>query len=179
MTLAVSITIEDVYTKLRTLVLDVVPVGTEVVQGLGNGVPMPAGSTSSGFVAMTANLFNPHRTPQESWDRVAVNPTQIAIEQGTLIRVQLDCYGPLSANWAVMLMTILRSDYGVRLLGPDVTPLYADNPMQAALINGEELYEQRWIVGANLQYNPVIMTAAEFAATLEVDIIEVDEAYPT
>lgn len=176
MTLTVSITQEDVYTRLRALVIDVVPAGTEVVQGLGNRVAMP--DEPNGFVAMTANLLTPHRTPVETWDRDNPDPNAIAIEQGTLIRVQLDCYGPLSGNWAVMLAAIFRTDYGVRLLGPDVTPLYVDDPTQAALVNGEEQYEERWIVGARLQYNPVIMTAMEFADTLEVDIINVDEAYP-
>lgn len=172
MTLTVSITQEDVYAKVRALVLDVVPAGVEVVQGLGNGVPMPAGE----FVAMTLTLRNPHRTPVETWDRDDPNPSAIAIEQGTLIRVQLDCYGPRSGDWSEILATVLRSSYAFRLLDP-VSPLFADNPIQAALINGEEQYEQRWIVGANLQYNPVIMTPMEFADRVEVTLINVDEAY--
>lgn len=172
MTLTVSITQADIYAKVRALVLDVVPVGTEVVQGLGNGVPPPVGP----YVAMTMVLRNPHRTPQESWDRINPDPQAIAIEQGTLIRVQLDCYGPDSGDWSEMLATVLRTEYACRLLDP-VSPLYADNPVQAALVNGEEQYEQRWIVGANLQYNPVIMTPMQFANVAEVTLINVDEAY--
>jgi hypothetical protein len=50
--------------------------------------------------------------------------------------------------------------------------------MQAALVNGEEQYEERWIVGANLQYNPVVSTPQQFADTLEATLINVDEAFP-
>lgn len=176
MTLVVSITQEDVYTRLRALVLDVVPAGVEVVQGLGNRAAMPIGAT--GFVCMTMIGRTLHRTPEETWDKVDLNPDALSIEQGTLVKIQLDCYGPVSGDWAEMLAAILRTDYAVQLLGPTVVPLHADDPIQAALVNGEEQYEERWIVGANLQYNPVIMTPQQFADTLVVDIINVDEAYP-
>lgn len=174
MPLVVSITLQDVYTRLRALVLDVVPLNTQVVQGLGNRAAMPVGP----FVCMTANLLNPHRTPVESWDNSIPDPNSISIEQGMLVRVQLDCYGPESGDWAVMLCAALRSEYAVRLLGPSVAPLFADNPLQAALVNGEEQYEERWIVGANLQYNPVVSTPQEFADTAAIEIINIDERYP-
>lgn len=171
--LQISLTTEDVYTKIRELLINILPFGVEVVQGIGNGVPMPAGG--EGFVAMTANLLSPHRTPQTSWDISNPSPGAIAIEQGTVIRLQLDCYGPQSGDWAIMLCAILRDEYGAKFIGPHVFPLYADDPIQAALVNGEEQYEQRWIVGARLQYNPVITTPMQFADRLNVNLIEVDE----
>lgn len=176
MPLVVAPTLQDVYTRLRVLALDVVPVGVEVVQGLDNRVPMPP--PVPGFVRMLAVLLTPHRTPVEDFDRNNPNPNAISIEQGMTIRVQLDCYGALSADWAAMFATLLRTSYACDVLGPDVAPLFAKDPMQAALVNAEAEYEQRWIVEANLQYNPVVSTPAEFANTLEVNTINVDESYP-
>lgn len=175
MPLAVSITLQDVYTKLRVLVLNVVPTGVKCIQGLANRTSMPA--PVPGFVAMTANLSKALRTPIDTWDRTNSNPNAIAIEQSMQLRVQLDCYGAASADWAVMLAAVLRDSYSVGLLAP-IAPLYADDPIQAALVNGEEQYEERWIVGANMQYNPVISTPMQFANQAEVGIINVDTRYP-
>lgn len=176
MTLVVTPTFEDLYTRLRVLIVDVVPAGVEVIQGLGNRVPMPP--PSPGFVCMTATLLNPLDTPVESWDGDNPDPDAIAYQQSMAVRVQLDCYGALSGDWATMLATVLRTEYAVDLLGPTVAPLYADNPIMAPLIDAEAEYEQRWIVGANVQYNPVTSTPMQFADTAEIELINVDEAYP-
>lgn len=175
MPLVVAPTLQDVYTLLRAYIAGIVPVGVMVTQGLGNRVPMPP--VLPGFVCMTATLLNPHRTPETSWDQVGLDPTAIVIEQGMLVRIQLDCYGADSADWAVMLAATMRTDYACTALAP-VAPLYCDNPIQAALVNGEEQFEERWIVGANLQYNPVITTPMQFAAEAVVSTINVDERYP-
>lgn len=176
MPLAVAPTMQDVYTRLRVLVVGVVPVGVEVVQGLDNRVAMPP--ADPGFVRMLAVGMRPHRTPVEDFDRNNPNPAAISIEQGMTVRIQCDCYGAASADWAAMLATLLRTSYACDVLGPTVAPLFAKDPMQAALVNAEAQYEERWIVEANLQYNPVVSTPAEFADTLEVDLINIDESYP-
>lgn len=169
-------TLTDVYTKLKAFLVVVTGLDPKViVQGLGNRVPTPL--PAGGWVAMTATALNPHRTPVELFDHDAPNPDAIAFEQGTLVRIQCDCYGPTSQEWAVSLMTTLRTSYACDFFAP-FAPLYADNPIQAALTNAEAQYEQRWIVGANLQYNPVVSTPMEFADTLEANLINVDERFP-
>lgn len=172
MALTPSITLQDVYTRVTALVAFVVGDDVEIVQGLGNRVPMPARQ----FVCMTATLITPHRTPVQSWEGLA--PDAISIEQGITLRMQLDCYGPISADWAAIFSAILRTEQALDVLGPSVASLFAEPPMQAALVNGEEQYEERWIVGAILQYNPVISVPQEFADALEIDLINVDERYP-
>lgn len=175
MPLVVAPTLQDLYAKLRTLVLDVVPVGVEVVQGLDNRVPMPL--PVPGFVAMTAVLLTPHRTPVAIIDQQNPNPNSIAFEQGMTATVQLDCYGALSEDWAAMLTTLFRTEYACDFLAP-MAPLFTKDPMQAALVNAEAQYEKRWIVEGKVQYNPIVSTPAEFADTLEVNLINVDESYP-
>lgn len=174
MTLAVSLTRADVYTRLKALLTDVLPAGIEVVQGQGNRVAMPTGNE---YVVMTANLLTPHRTPVVEWDKNDPDADEIRIEQGTLVRIQLDCYGERAQDWAVILCTVLRNGYSVQFLTP-LAPLFADNPVQAPLIDAEQQYNERWIVGANVQYNPVVTAPQEFANAAEAEIINVDVSYP-
>lgn len=176
MPLAVAPTLDDLYAKLRTFLIGIVPAGVEVVQGLDNNVSMPP--PVPGFVVMTAILMRPHRTPVQTFDTNNPNPAALNFEQGMTVSVQLDCYGVASGDWAAMLATLLRTPYACDVLGPTVAPLFAKDPMQAALVNAEKQYERRWIVEANLQYNPVVSTPAQFADTLEVNTINVDESYP-
>lgn len=176
MTFVVTPTLEQVYTKLRPLVFDAVPDNVEVIQGLDNRVGLPP--ANPGFVVMTAILQMRLRTNVNRYVDPSVSPSDLNIEQGTRLTVQLDCYGLLSGDWAAILSTLLRSDYAVGVLAPEVAPLYADEPKLAPLVNSERQYEQRWIVGGVLQYNPVTTTPIESATALDVDLISVDERYP-
>lgn len=176
MTLVVSPTLQDVYETLGDFIEGIVPVGVEVIQTPQNRVPMPP--SDPGFIGMTARVQERIMTNLDRWDRQAVNPAAIEIEQAVRIIVQLDCYGIASSDWAVILSTVLRDEYGCAALAPVLSPLYCDDPKFAALISGEEQYEQRWIVGAVLQYNPVVSTPMQFANIAAATLIEVDEAYP-
>ncbi len=61
-----------------------------------------------------------------------------------------------------------------------MTPLHADDPKQMALVNGEEQYEQRWMVLANLQYNPTVNVPMQFFPDPAIDgIINVEVEYPS
>lgn len=171
----VSITLDDVYTLFRALALSVLPINVQVVKGIPNRAATPP--PVPGYVSMTVTANRGLRTPVDTWDLTNPNPTVITIEQGMQLRIQLDCYGADSAQWAVLFVTLLRNDFGVKALAP-VAPLYADDPIQAALVNGEEQYEQRWIVGANLQYNPTVTIPMQFANQAGISLINVDESYP-
>ena len=87
-------------------------------------------------------------------------------EQGQQVDVQIDCYGPASSEWSDILTTLLRDNVGCLALAPACQPLYADDPIRAPLTNAEIQYEDRWIVTARLQYNPVVTTAQDYATAL-------------
>lgn len=176
MTLVVSPTLAQIYVPLRAWLLTVLPNNVQVVQGINNRVPSPP--IDPGYVVMQAVLQNRLRTNIDRWDESDLLADEIAIEQGTQLTVQLDCYGALSSDWAVMLSTLLRDEAACTALAPLMAPLYANDPILAPWVDGEEQYEERWIVGAVLQYNPVTSTAQEFANAAEVALINVDEAYP-
>lgn len=176
MTLVVTPTLDDVYTKLGGFIEGVVPAGVPVIQQPVNRAAMPP--PSPGFVGMTARVGERIMTNLDHWNPADVAPTDIAIEQAVHLSVQLDCYGVASGDWAIMLSTVLRDEFGCTGLAPILSPLYCDDPRFAPLIDAEEQYEYRWIVGAVLQYNPVTSIPMQFANVAEATLINVDESYP-
>lgn len=95
--------------------------------------------------------------------------------------VQLDVHGPESANNAFMIETLFRSAVAgdaFEARGYAVVPLYADTARQMPFVNQEQQYENRWVVEASMQINPVTSTPMQFADELVSETIEVDTAYP-
>lgn len=177
MGLTVSITLQNVFQALGTFIVQVLPPSVAVIQLPVNRVAMPP--VSPGFVGMTAVLQSRIMTNLDKWSPSAVNPTAIDIEQAIKLSVQLDCYGATAADWAVILSTVLRDEFAVTALAPSLVPLYTDAPRFAPLVSGEEQYEERWIVQAFMQYNPVVSTSMQFANAAQLaDIINVGERYP-
>lgn len=168
MTVAVSITQAQVFAALRSFILGLI--SCEVVQGLGNEVPMPAGP----FICMTPLFLNRLSTNVVTYNGTDAKASRQAVQD----TIQLDCYGPLSGDWAVILSTLLRDEYAALTLAPNVVPLHADDPVQMPLIDGEENYEQRWVVKAVLQYNPVVSLPQDYMNAVNVNPISVDRTYP-
>lgn len=99
----------------------------------------------------------------------------------TELTVQVDVHGPLSANNALTITTLLRSEYGTDAFaasGFAVTPLYCSDPRQAPFLNEAEQVEYRWSLDACLQIDSVIGTAQDFAEVLTPTTYEVDATYP-
>lgn len=177
MTLAVTPIQRDVYVVMKAFIVTVIGLDPSLIlQGLPNRSAMPA--ASPGFVMMQLARMKQLRTPESTWDVTDLNPNQLAVEQGTELRMQLDLYGKTSGDWAVMLQTLLRDETGCVALAPTCQPLYASDAHLAPLDDSESQYEQRWTIEAILQYNPVTSVPMQFADTLEVTVINVDEAYP-
>lgn len=234
MTATVSPAQSDVFTALRTFILSLIT--CEVVQGLGNGVPMPL----NGFIVMTDLFQNRLSTNVDAYadalftgsisgtvltisavqsgavyvgsklfgagvtdgtvitvlgtgtggvGTYTVSPTQTVssepisagaktAKQAMQYTVQIDCYGPLSSDWAAMLSTMLRDEYACLSMAPNVQPLSADDPKMMPLVDGEQQYEQRWTLTALLQYNPVTSTPMQFFDGATVGLVDVDMRYP-
>lgn len=165
------------FTKLGDFIEEALTVAdVPVIQLPVDRAAMPP--PSPGFVGMRIMGQSRIMTNLDRWNPQDVNPDAIEIEQAVRLRIQLDCYGAAAGDWAVILSTILRDEYGVSGLAPELAPLYVDEPRFAPLVSGEEQYERRWIVEALMQYNPVVSTPMQFADTAEVTTIEVDERYP-
>jgi hypothetical protein len=91
--------------------------------------------------------------------------------------VQCDCHGPNSANVAMVLVDLFRSEYGTFTFENQPTafvvePLWADEGRYIPFINAEQQYEYRWVVDLHLQVNPIVGTAQQFADVLKPTITE-------
>jgi hypothetical protein len=174
----ISITEDDLFAALRTFLLTIVADGVEVVQGQDNLVPEP---NADDFIVMWSLGQARLSTNDSSYSDPGTNPGTRNFEQATRAMIQIDVHGPASANNAEMISTLFFSEYAVdsfKSSGKDISPLYCDDPKQAPFINGENQYEQRWIITAAIQYNPVTAVPQDFADTLEVNIVSVDATYP-
>lgn len=101
--------------------------------------------------------------------------------QETKVTVQLDVHGPASADNAQIISTIFRDEYGITMFDPEtsgVTPLYTDDPRQIPFTNEEQQVENRWIVEAVMQVNPVVTLPLQFADILAIGLINVESVYP-
>jgi hypothetical protein len=128
--------------------------------------------------------------------------------QSTQMTVQIDFHGPLSGDNAQIFTTLWRDEYstdylaqGTFILGNlevspgvnltdqngniiqvtgyvDLQPLYSSEPRQIDFINAEDQYEERWSVDAEMQINPIATTPQQFADTLTVTLVNVEETFP-
>jgi hypothetical protein len=152
----------DVLTALRAFLLLIVPAGTQVIAAQDNGVPMPLDP----FISM--NLISVERLSTNHTDYPGTNEAlQTAPSK---ITVQLDCYGADSGDTAARIMTMFRTCYAADDFGEPCQPLYADDPVQIPLINGEETYEQRWKLSAALQYNPQYTHPQQYADAITINL---------
>lgn len=164
-----SITEDDAIAALRDFLLLVLPSGIEVVQGQDNYVPEPAGPNHIILTpASRTHLSSSYREPRPDDDAVLVS-------RSTRIDIQMDVYGPNGSDYAQVISTLLRDDYGCQAMaGTGVQPLYCDDGQQMPLVNGEKQYEQRWRLHAQLQIDPTVSTPAQFADMVELSIVEAD-----
>jgi hypothetical protein len=176
MSYTVSIPQSAIYTALGNFIVAALGLTAPfVVQNFDNRVPMPNGP----FVGMAIMNSKRLRTNVDTiGGALGTDPTSIAAEQGMQVDLQIDCYSPVAADWANILTTLLRDNVGCLALAPNCQPLYADDPIRAPLTNAEEQYEDRWIVTARIQYNPVVATPVQSATALgPVNIVDAEVAY--
>lgn len=168
----IDITDQDVFTALRTFLLSFLPVGTEVVQGIDNQVPMPI----SGFVVMTSSSQTRLATNETTYP-ATINPTTKSIFTPVQYVIQLDFYGADSASWATQTQALFRDPYATDSMPSNIQPLHADDPVQLPMINAEQQYEQRWKLSVNMQYNPIITVSQDYMNVVTVGIKEVDTTF--
>lgn len=144
--------------------------------------PAATGAVFKGFQNMTA-------TPTASYVVVAPG-VKVRFEQGTrsydpdnglaLIgrhtqySYQIDCYGQSGPDWADIVAIAWRSmwacDQLAAIAGQPITPLFADEPQQLNIVNGELQYEQRFVCKLYLQTNQVVSVPQDFFTDVTLDI---------
>src|SRR5947208_546426 len=89
--------------------------------------------------------------------------------------------GGVEVFQAQVISTAFRDSYAVDFfatVGDAAVPLYAGDPRQMAFIDENQQYEDRWVIDAHLQTNPVVRVPQQFAGAVEVGLVEVDAAFP-
>jgi hypothetical protein len=139
-----------------------------VVQELQNLAAMPNGP----FACMT------HKTQKRLGEMVSTfSPSlgQETYQQDLDFTIQLDLYGPASGDWAAVVIALWRSEMTVNFLAAyGLTPLWADDPIEMSLVDGEEQFEERWIVMLHLNYQPSVTAAQDSMSAAKVAIINVE-----
>lgn len=99
-----------------------------------------------------------------------------------LVTYQIDFHGPSAPDNARVFATLFRDEYATDLFGSynlgDITPIQADEPRQLPFTSGEQQYELRQVVEAQMQVNETIFVPYQFADALAVNIVEVEASYP-
>jgi hypothetical protein len=163
-----------------TLLFGTDPGSPQVIRGQINRTASPPVATSTdnadttGFILFQFYGSKRTTTNQDSFD--PVNQLQMS-QSNREGRWQVDFYGKTAHDWAVMFTTMFRDPYGCANLLVQ-TPLYADDAIQAPLVDAEEQWEERWMVQAFVQYNPTTTVTQQSATVLGIKLVNVDVTYP-
>lgn len=168
-----SVTEANVFTTLRSFLLEILDAPVDVLKGQANRVAEP---NAPNFVIMTPLNRTRLETNTDTYTDSFPNPgpQTKSVLQPTQFSIQLDVYGPAAGDNAQVISTLLRDEYACAFMKPTCQPLYTSDPHQMPLISGEMQYQQRWRMTAELQANPVVTVPQQFAGTLKVTTFEAD-----
>jgi hypothetical protein len=180
MPLTVAPTEDTVVTALRGFLVAVMPSEFEVVQAQDNRVPEP---TSPNYVLMTPVHRTRLATNIDEFDKSVIQfPTTTTVTQKTQFDYQLDVHGPLGGDGVQIVTTMVKDEWAVDFFStnsPGISPLYASDPRQLPFAgNGEQQYEDRWIVEISLQVDPKVIFPQQYADTLTIVPKSVEVEFP-
>lgn len=148
---------------------------TSVIQGQPNRVAQPK---ATDYIVFT--LFGRQRLATNEVEYSSSTATlldQKTQTQSTQLTVQVDIYGPQSADWAQVLTTEWRSfdatDY-FQAAGFDEAPLYTSEPRQLPFHDESNQVQNHWSIDLYLQVNVGVTSSQQFADSLSAGIINVD-----
>ena len=169
---APSITDDDVFTALVAFVNNVLPAigAVNVQQGPLNRVPMPPGPD---FCILEPTDRMRLATNARSYDATGGTRTS---QESVQVGVTVNFYGPTATDNGQTFVQLFRDLYGADFFAAyEVAPLFCDDGRQMPLIDSEKQYAARWMIRAWLQINPTISTTQDFAASVTVNVVEIDQ----
>lgn len=170
-----TVTEDQVFIAMNDFLESIVIEGTEIIKAQVNRTPEPS---SENFVLTTAALRSRLATNINIYD---IDGEKNAMQQKIQFSMQLDIHGPIGGDNAQVITTYFRSQEGVALFAEndfEIVPLYTSEPKQIPFTNGENQWEDRWVISAEMQINPSVVIDQQFAKTMNVRVIEVDATYP-
>lgn len=111
-----------------------------IFKGFQNLIPTPSGS----YVVISPGVNVRQNQLERGYD--PVSGLQI-LTRRTTYSYQVDCYGPNGPDWANTIAIAWASLWSIDNgdTPPLITPLYADEPQQLNIVNGELQWEQRFM----------------------------------
>ena len=151
-------------------------IGNQVIgTGVAAGTAITALGTGSGGVG---TYIVSHTQTVASVSMVAGNNQ---IEQDINFNIQLDVHGPNSGDNAQIISTMFWDGAAFdafQALNIGVAPLYCSDPIQMPFIDGEQQYEERWVMTAYIETNIIVQSPQQFATKIgPIDVINVDATY--
>lgn len=142
-------------------------ISASIFKGFQNMTATPAGTS---YIVISPGVVVRQNQIARSYD--SVNGLTLN-ERDTEYSYQIDCYGPSGPDYAntiaIAWRTLWACDYfaGNNLNPPagaplPVTPLYADEPQQLNIVNGEMQWESRFMCKLYLQANQTVALPQDF-----------------
>lgn len=127
-----------------------------IFKGFQNVTSTPYGS----YIVVSPGIAQRQNQLLRDYDSV----NELSLNQrNTTYSYQVDCYGPSGPDWATIVSVAWRTLWSCDALAAlPVTPLYADEPSQLNISNGEQQYEQRFMLRLFLQVNQTVALPQEF-----------------
>lgn len=150
-----------------------------VVQGQPNRVAAPTATSYIVFTPLMRNRLATNVVKFSSSNAAVLD--QHTNVQSAMLPVQVDCYGPTSADLAQILSTEFRSQDAIDFFsaaGLEVTPLYTSDPRQIPFMDEGDQVQQRWSTDVNLQIKVGVTSAQQFADAISTGLINVDAEFP-
>lgn len=141
------------------------------------GAGVAASTSITGYLTATGGLGTYYVAPAQNVGPVLMATGVRTIEQDGEWVIQLDLHGPNSATAAQVISTLFRSEVATDFFSafnPAIAPLFADDPRQMAFHNGEQQYENRYIVEVHLQVNQTVLASQQFATSATLTVVEID-----
>ena len=170
-----SLTEDQIFDALGGFLDAVLPAGVLSLKGQTNRVPEP---NVDDFVIMTSQGSTMLSTNEESWDTLGIALSEV---QATELRIQLDVHGSNSSDNAQVIKTLFRSQYGANYflgLGLSLAPLYVSDGSRIPFVNGEDQWEDRWVLIVSLEVKPTISYVQDYFTSLDLRLAEVDTVFP-
>lgn len=146
------------------------------------GVNVAAGTTVTGLGNGTGGVGTYQVSPSQTVTTETLAAGKRGAMQPTEVAIQLDVHGPNSTDNCQIISTLFRDGYGYDFFAQqpaDMAPLYTDDGRQMPFINGENQYEDRWVMNVYMQANIAVSTGQQFADILTLEgVIDVDATFP-
>ena len=166
-----------------TMTITQVDYGSLQIGSVIFGVGVADGTQVTAFGTGSGGLGTYTVSPSQSIASEVLAAGVLNAEQHIDLTIQIDVHGPNSGDNSQIVTTIMRDDYAALWLkrsewAGQVAPLFCENPRQIPFVNGENQYEDRWVVETSVQVNAVVQDIPQqFFDAVTISLVAADAKY--